>query len=283
MKKSFSRVFLGFLGQKGPKWVWNDNFQVLWKVNPRNYWFCAWSYGKMSLKLDQSNFYVRKILFWGFWVKKDPKCAQKPMHETFFFFTWSYSIIKTSRERICFHGKRGFGTNETEASVHGTFLFFSFLTWSYSSIKAENWVKHVLANFCFGICRDSCFLKKSCFAFFAETILINCELKIHLFLFKCTKLFIKITTSIIKIDFGAIFSESIVLQSIYFLKERWVFNIWLIELEAFQLSPSCTQCHVVLIKLRMLRENIYFIWLFLLIIWESFIETEYKECNLGKF
>ena len=160
---------------------------------------------------------------------------------------------------------------------------FSFLTWSYSSIKAENWVKHVLANFCFGICRDSCFLKKSCFAFFAETILINCELKIHLFLFKCTKLFIKITTSIIKIDFGAIFLESIVLQSIYFLKERWVFNIWLIELEAFQLSPSCTQCHVVLIKLRMLRENIYFIWLFLLIIWESFIETEYKECNLGKF
>ena len=201
----------------------------------------------------------------------------------FFFFTWSYSIIKTSRERICFHGKRGFGTNETEASVHGTFLFFSFLTWSYSSIKAENWVKHVLANFCFGIYRDSCFLKKSCFAFFAETILINCELKIHLILFKCTKLFIKITTSIIKIDFGAIFSESIVLQSIYFLKERWVFNIWLIELEAFQLSPSCTQCHVVLIKLRMLRENIYFIWLFLLIIWESFIETEYKECNLGKF
>ena len=163
------------------------------------------------------------------------------------------------------------------------FFFFSFLTWSYSSIKAENWVKHVLANFCFGIYRDSCFLKKSCFAFFAETILINCELKIHLFLFKCTKLFIKITTSIIKIDFGAIFSESIVLQSIYFLKERWVFNIWLIELEAFQLSPSCTQCHVVLIKLRMLRDNIYFSWLFLLIIWESFIETEYKECNLGKF
>lgn len=135
LKKSFSRVFLGFLGQKGPKWVWNDNFQVLWKVNPRNYWFCAWSYGKMSLKLDQSNFYVRKILFWGFWVKKDPKCAQKQFYSgiiksqcmKLFFFLREVTVSQRLRgKEFVFMGKEVLGQMRLKHQCMELFFFFLF-------------------------------------------------------------------------------------------------------------------------------------------------------------
>ena len=153
MKKSFSRVFLGFLGQKGPKWVWNDNFQVLWKVSPRNYWFCAWSYGKMSLKLDQSNFYVRKILFWGFWVKKDPKCAQKQFYSgiiksqcmKLFFFYVKLQYHKDFEGKNLFSWEKRFWDKWDWSISAWNFSFFFFF-----NMKLQQHKSWKLGETCFG-------------------------------------------------------------------------------------------------------------------------------------
>ena len=185
MKKSFSRVFLGFF--LWAKRAQNGSEMTIFKFYQKSMYgitdFVHEVMAKWASNLTKVIFMWEKFCFEVFGLKgtrNGPKSSfiqelSKVNAWKFFIFIF-YVKLQYHKD---FEGKNLFSWEKRfwdkwdwnwtqmrflssfEVSVHGTFLFFFFfLTSRYSSIKAENWMKHVLAKFLFWDLQGFLFFEK---------------------------------------------------------------------------------------------------------------------------